>query len=448
MGHEDRIRENMARHERAPHHYTLIDTALSIPAIESTPEFPHFHTDYFRLNAEVGTLNQIWRRSPLVRAGYEIGGGAYLTAGGFSNLGSHEVGASGFFGGQLELFGFLILGAQARVSLGYSELQYGRGTTPDPSFDILAGGRVYGGVNLRWPDSHLAFMPHVFLQSLISVAGRETHYDSTLAGFGIRVLWDRTPEPPPPRNTFLLPTCRIEPSLINNQVVLQVTTDGGENENNGLSLRRVNGQSSRSARSEMFDLPVQQNGDHLHQYQFQESIDHIPDSGATYTATVRGWAGSNTCSTPIIGPVQYVPPPPPPPICPSSPPPQLPSPARLLVETPFLFNRGLVRVPLENRRNANLDAVIEYLNEVPNASLQVDGYANEAGPDESRQVQNRALSRQRVEAVVRYLTTHGVSQDRLVYGEQSYHGRRPRTPLITADDSRNRCVSFQIVEAR
>jgi len=159
--------------------------------------------------------------------------------------------------------------------------------------------------------------------------------------------------------------------------------------------------------------------------------------------TARNWAGETQCRTTVVGPVQYVPPPPPPPTCPTPPTPTQ-NIARQLVETPFLFAENNTQT---GSVNPQLDAIVQYLREVPDTTLQIDGYANEGGADESHRDVNRLISRQRVESVVRYLLSHGVAREHLIYNENSYHGRQPSTPLIDADDPRNRSVVFHISTA-
>ncbi|MFC1895619.1 OmpA family protein, partial [Thermodesulfobacteriota bacterium] len=86
---------------------------------------------------------------------------------------------------------------------------------------------------------------------------------------------------------------------------------------------------------------------------------------------------------------------------------------------------------------ANIDEVITYLEHSPSARLLVEGHTCNLGADEY----NQQLSEKRAQAVVDYLVSKGIAQDRLE--SRGYGELRPVAPNLTEENrAKNRRVQL------
>lgn len=90
---------------------------------------------------------------------------------------------------------------------------------------------------------------------------------------------------------------------------------------------------------------------------------------------------------------------------------------------------------------ASLDKLVEFMKEKENVKVEIGGHTDNVGND----LYNKRLSKMRADAVVEYISSHGISEDRLTsegYGEAN--------PIASNDDeehrSLNRRVEFKITE--
>lgn len=139
-----------------------------------------------------------------------------------------------------------------------------------------------------------------------------------------------------------------------------------------------------------------------------------------------------------------------PPPSPSGPPTATPSPADASSGSPagsaVRLPRGTIHfangnATLSARHRSYLDQVVPVLEANPQVRLVVRGHSDDVGPDEA----NWALSRQRADAVVRYLEERGVPADRLRL--QAYAATSPVAPNDTPQGrAANRRVELTIEE--
>ncbi len=89
----------------------------------------------------------------------------------------------------------------------------------------------------------------------------------------------------------------------------------------------------------------------------------------------------------------------------------------------------------------NLDEWVQYLNRMPNSTLQIQGYTDALGD----QKMNLTLSEQRAKAVADYLTEHGITESRLTI--KGLGGSQPifKQPKTEKERSLNRRVEIKVV---
>jgi outer membrane protein OmpA-like peptidoglycan-associated protein len=92
--------------------------------------------------------------------------------------------------------------------------------------------------------------------------------------------------------------------------------------------------------------------------------------------------------------------------------------APVLIENIFYdFDKATLRP----ESTAALDQLVLLLNENPNVTIELSAHCDYRGPA----AYNKALSQQRAEAVVDYLTAHGIARDRL--SPVGYGKEKPKT---------------------
>ena len=86
-----------------------------------------------------------------------------------------------------------------------------------------------------------------------------------------------------------------------------------------------------------------------------------------------------------------------------------------------------------------LDAAVKVLKDNPSVRIEIAGHTDSSGDPE----QNRALSQQRAESVMKYLTEHGVAPTQLT--AKGYGPDVPLQPNTTPENrAKNRRVEFTL----
>ena len=140
-----------------------------------------------------------------------------------------------------------------------------------------------------------------------------------------------------------------------------------------------------------------------------------------------------TCNCPTCAPVVVQPP------CPTIPVAKKVTLIDLVHKVYFLRNQAVIRPTML----PGLDEVVQKLKDNPDIRVQVNGYASSEGEE----AYNQTLSEQRAAAVLSYLVSKGISQDRL-----TAKGFDSLAPVMVdgtkADLEKSRRVEFVIVESK
>lgn len=105
----------------------------------------------------------------------------------------------------------------------------------------------------------------------------------------------------------------------------------------------------------------------------------------------------------------------------------------------IFFDLG--KATLRSESNAELDRLVNLLKEVSNLKIEISGHTDNTGSA----ITNDALSQQRAEAVVNYLTSQGINSSRLI--AQGYGSNKPVASNNTSDGrQQNRRTEFEIKE--
>jgi outer membrane protein OmpA-like peptidoglycan-associated protein len=87
----------------------------------------------------------------------------------------------------------------------------------------------------------------------------------------------------------------------------------------------------------------------------------------------------------------------------------------------------LAKANLRPESNSELDRLVKLMNEVPKLKVEISGHTDNTGSA----VANETLSQQRADAVVAYLSTKGISKDRLI--SKGYGSNKP----VAGNDNEN-----------
>ncbi len=97
----------------------------------------------------------------------------------------------------------------------------------------------------------------------------------------------------------------------------------------------------------------------------------------------------------------------------------------------FAYNKDVIR----RESFPVLDAVVDILNRNPDIKLEVQGHTDNRGAANY----NKSLSQRRSAAVMKYLVTHGIAQDRLRSAGYGFD-----RPLVPNDSDRNRALNRRV----